>query len=194
MAGLIPWFYFSESWNGGSSCLVEYSYLVKKVVFNVNFLPVIKVCSALFVHLVFVVIVTVLTWVYGYGIHPWLLQLPYYILCSMVMVLGLSYITAACTVFFRDMTQIVGIVLTVGVWMTPIMWNPEVTMSAGMQTLFRLNPMYYIVDGFRDSLLEKVWFWEKPVWSIYFWCVSIVVYLVGVRMFNRLKVHFSDVL
>lgn len=194
MAGLIPWFYFSESWGGASGSLVEYSYLVKKVVFNVNFLPVIKVCSAMFVHLVFVCIVTALSWIYGYGIHPWLLQLFYYMICNMILVLGLSYITAACTVFFRDMTQIVNIILTMGIWMTPILWNAEATMSGKLLMLFRLNPMYYIVDGFRDSLLDKVWFWEKPLWSIYFWCVALCVYLIGVKMFNRLKVHFSDVL
>ena len=194
MAGLIPWFYFSESWGGASGSLVEYSYLVKKVVFNVNFLPVIKVCSAMFVHLVFVCIVTLLSLIYGYGIHPWLLQIFYYMLCNMILVLGLSYITAACTVFFRDMTQIVNIVLTMGIWMTPIMWNAEATMSRKLLMIFRLNPMYYIVDGFRDSLLDKVWFWEKPVWSIYFWCFALCVYLIGVKMFNRLKVHFSDVL
>jgi len=50
------------------------------------------------------------------------------------------------------------------------------------------------VDGFRDTLLDKVWFWEKPLWSIYFWGLCIFVYLGGVKMFNRLKVHFSDVL
>lgn len=194
MAGLIPWFYFSESWGGASGSLVEYSYLVKKVVFNVNFLPVIKVCSAMFVHLVFVCIVTILSLIYGYGIHPWLLQVFYYMFCNMILVLGLSYITAACTVFFRDMTQIVNIVLTMGIWMTPIMWNAEATMSRKLLMIFRLNPMYYIVDGFRDSLLDKVWFWEKPVWSIYFWCFALCVYLIGVKMFNRLKVHFSDVL
>lgn len=194
MAGLIPWFYFSESWGGASGSLVEYSYLVKKVVFNVNFLPVIKVCSAMFVHLVFVCIVTILSLIYGYGIHPWLLQIFYYMFCNMILVLGLSYITAACTVFFRDMTQIVNIVLTMGIWMTPIMWNAEATMSRKLLMIFRLNPMYYIVDGFRDSLLDKVWFWEKPVWSIYFWCFALCVYLIGVKMFNRLKVHFSDVL
>lgn len=194
MAGLIPWFYFSESWGGASGSLVEYSYLVKKVVFNVNFLPVIKVCSAMFVHMVFVCIVTILSLIYGYGIHPWLLQVFYYMFCNMILVLGLSYITAACTVFFRDMTQIVNIILTMGIWMTPIMWNAEATMSRKLLLIFRLNPMYYIVDGFRDSLLDKVWFWEKPVWSIYFWCFAIGVYLIGVKMFNRLKVHFSDVL
>lgn len=194
MGGLVPWFYFSESWGGASGSLVEYNYLVKKVVFNVGFLPVIKVCSALFVHLFFVGIVVLMTFLYGYGLQPWLLQLPYYILCMAVLVLGLSYITAACTVFFRDMTQVVNIVLTIGIWMTPIMWNVETAMSPGIQQIFRLNPMYYIVDGFRDSLLDQVWFWEKPMWSIYFWCVALVVYLAGIKLFNRLKVHFSDVL
>lgn len=194
MTGLVPWFYFSEAWTGATSSLIEYSYLVKKVVFNVSFLPALKVFSALFVHLFFVLIILFMCVIYGYGFQPYLLQLPYYIFCTVFLVLGLSYITAACTVFFKDMTQIVNIVLTIGIWMTPIMWNAKTTMSATIQTIFRLNPVYYIVDGFRDTLLEKVWFWDKPAWSIYFWCFAIAVYLIGVKMFNRLKAHFSDVL
>lgn len=194
MSGLIPWFYFSECWSGASGVLIEYNYLVKKVVFNVSFLPAMKICSALFVHLFFVLIITGMSLAYGYGFHPYMLQLPYYIFGMALLVLGLSYMTAAFTVFFRDMTQIVSILLTIGIWMTPIMWNAEMTISGLMLKVFKLNPMYYIVDGFRDSFLNKVWFWEKPVWSIYFWCVAIAVYLLGVKLFNRLKVHFSDVL
>lgn len=191
MAGLIPWFYFSEAWNGASNCLAEYSYLVKKVVFNVGVLPVLKVVSSLFVHVFFSAVLVIVCAVYGYGIDLYLLQLLYYIPCMAFLVLGISYITASCTVFFKDMTQIVNIMLTIGIWLTPIMWVPA---SASLQTVLRLNPMYYIVDGFRDALLEKVWFWNKPVWSIYFWAFSILVYIIGVKMFNRLKVHFSDVL
>lgn len=194
ISGLIPWFYFSEAWNGASNSLLEYNYLVKKVVFNVGVLPVLKVASAMFVHLVFVGFLLVIRAVYGYEVTPHLLQLLYYIPCTAFLVLGLSYITSACTVFFRDMTQIVSIILTIGVWATPIMWNPEMTLPEGLQTMFKANPVYYIVDGFRDALLENVWFWEKPVWSVYFWCISILIYLFGVKMFNRLKVHFSDVL
>lgn len=194
MSGLVPWFYFSECWNGASSVLIEYNYLVKKVVFNVGFLPAMKVCSALFVHLFFVMIILGMSLAYGYGIHLYMLQLVYYIFGMALLVLGLSYITAAFTVFFRDMSQIVNILLTIGIWMTPIMWNAEATMSGLALKLFKLNPVYYIVDGFRDSLLNKIWFWEKPAWSIYFWCVAIAVYLMGVKLFNRLKVHFSDVL
>ena len=194
MCGLVPWFYFSESWNGATNALIEYNYLVKKVVFNIGFLPVLKICSALFVHLFFVLIITVMSLVYGYGIHLYMLQIFYYIFGMALLVLGLSYITAAFTVFFRDMSQIVGILLTVGVWMTPIMWNAEAVLPSFALDIFKLNPVYYIVDGFRDSLLNKIWFWEKPMWTIYFWCVTIAVYMLGVKLFNRLKVHFSDVL
>ena len=194
MSGLVPWFYFSECWSGASGCLLEYNYLVKKMRFNVAVLPAIKICSALFVHLFFVGIVVLLSLVYGYGIHLYLLQLVYYIGCVALLVLGLSYATAAFTVFFRDMTQIVNIMLTIGIWMTPIMWSPQATMGKPLQILFMLNPLYYVVDGFRDSLLNQIWFWEKPVWTVYFWCFTVALYLVGVKLFNRLKVHFSDVL
>lgn len=194
MTGLIPWFYFSEALNGGTSTLTEYSYLVKKVVFNIEILPVIKVISSIFVHLFFVIFIIVISAVYGYGPDLYLLQLIYYVACTFFLVLGLSYINSACMVFFRDTAQIVNIVLTIGVWITPIMWDPEGVLSPKLQILFKLNPFYYIVDGFRDSILAKVWFWDKPVWSIYFWCFSILVYYVGISVFNRLKPHFSDVL
>lgn len=194
MSGLIPWFYFSEALNGATNSLVEYNYLVKKVVFNVGFLPVLKVVSAVFVHLFFMAIGIILSLIYGYGFDLYLLQIVYYMLGMAFLVLGISYITASCTVFFRDMVQIINICLTIGIWLTPIMWSAELTMSPVVHKLFKLNPMYYVVDGYRDALLDKVWFWEKPVWSIGFWCFAILLYLCGVKMFNRLKVHFSDVL
>lgn len=194
ISGLIPWFYFSEALNGATNSLVEYNYLVKKVVFNVGFLPVLKVVSAVFVHLFFMAIGIILSLVYRYDFDLYLLQVLYYMFAMAFLVLGIGYITAACTVFFRDMVQIVNICLTIGVWLTPIMWSAEMTMSPLVHKLFKLNPMYYIVDGYRDALLDKAWFWEKPVWSIGFWCFAILLYLCGVKMFNRLKVHFADVL
>lgn len=195
MAGLIPWFYFSEAWTGATNSLLEYNYLVKKVRFHVEILPVLKVAAALFVHLFFVAVLVILSLLYGYTPDLYLVQIPYYMFATALLVLGLSYITAACTVFFRDMSQIVNVLLSIGVWVTPIMWSPaSAAMPELLGKLFKLNPVYYIVDGFRDALLEKVWFWEKPLWSVYFWVGTIAVYLLGVKLFNRLKVHFSDVL
>ena len=116
--------------------------------------------------------------------------------CNFLLVLGLSYLTSAVVVFFRDLTQIVNIVLQVGVWMTPIMWNISDILADYplLVKIFKLNPMYYIVDGFRNALLDHVWFWEKPMWTLVFWVITLLFFVLGVNVFNRLKVHFADVL
>jgi teichoic acid transport system permease protein len=194
MSGMIPWFYVQEALNGGTSSLLEYTYLVKKMVFNVGILPVLKVASALFVHVFFLGALLIVACVYGIGIDLYTLQIFYYIICSAFFILGLSYFTAASTAFFKDMTQIINIVLIIGTWITPIMWNADNSLTPTLHTVFRLNPFYYIVDGFRDAIIFKRWFWDKPVWTAYFWIVAITVYIGGVKFFNRLKVHFSDVL
>lgn len=193
MSGLVPWFYFSEAWGGGTSALVEYNYLVKKVVFKISILPIVKVISSLFIHLFFVAFVTIMCVLYGYKLDLYSLQILYYILCMFLMILGLSYLTSAVVCFFKDLTQIIGIILQVGVWLTPIMWDTEI-LTPLLQKLFKLNPMYYIVDGFRDALLVKQWFWEKPAWTAYYWIFTVFVFVVGVTIFKRLRVHFADVL
>lgn len=194
VAGLVPWFFFSEALNGGTNALIEYSYLVKKVVFKISILPIVKVMAAMFVNIFFIVFTLVLCSCYGYTPSWYTLQIIYYLLCNFLLVLGLSYFTAAIVVFFRDLTQIISIVLQVGVWLTPIMWDAEHMLSPNLLKIFKLNPVYYIVDGFRDSLLAGVGFWEKPMWTVYFWLFVIIVFSIGVSVFKRLRVHFADVL
>lgn len=195
VSGIIPWLFFQEALNGGTNALIEYSYLVKKVVFKISILPIVKIVSALFVHLFFVAFSMILCWLYGYAPGVYTLQILYYTGCTFLLTLGLVYATSAVVLFFKDLTQIIGIFLQVGVWMTPIMW--DLNMLSDHQLLmkaFKLNPMYYIVSGYRDSMLGHVWFWEHFGWTIYFWVVTIVLFGVGTVVFKRLKPHFADVL
>lgn len=193
MCGLVPWFFFSEALGSGTNALTEYSYLVKKVVFKIDILPIVKIISAIFVHLFFVALIVLLHVCYGYYPDLYSLQLIYYIICMFVFVLALTYITSSIVVFFKDLNQIITIILQVGIWATPIMWNAA-NISAKVDTVMKINPVYYVVSGFRDALLDKVWFWEKPVWTICFWAVVVVLYVIGRNVFRRLQVHFADVL
>ena len=195
MAGLIPWFYFQDSLNAGTSSLIEYSYLVKKIVFNIDILPVVKLVSSLFVHVFFLCVLIVIYLVSGHFPGIYVLQIPYYSAAMFCLVLGIVYLTSAVVVFFRDLTQIINIALQVGVWMTPIMWNfDDLHISGKLMYVFKANPMFYIVDGMRDAMINKVWFWEKPGLTLYFWLFTVIVFLLGRRVFGRLKVHFADVL
>lgn len=196
-AGIVPWFFFQEAWNAGTSALTSYTYLVKKVVFNINILPVIKIISALFVHVFFVAFTVVLFWCYGYHPDWYTLQVIYYSLAMVALLMGLVYMSSAIVVFFKDLAQIINIILQVGVWMTPIMWNinsPDLDLPKWVLVILKLNPMYYVVQGYREAMIDKVPFWQNWQMMIYYWAITIIVWLLGVHIFRKLKNHFADVL
>lgn len=195
VAGIVPWFFFSDAWNGGTIAFIEYSYLVKKVVFKISILPFVKVSSALFTHVAFIVFTLVIYIVYGYYPDLYALQIVYYSFALFAFTLALSYITSSAMVFFRDLSQIINIILQVGIWITPILWNMETAnMSEPIKVILRLNPLYYIVNGYRGCLIYKSCFLDDLGMTAYFWIVTIILYMLGAWMYKRLRVHFADVL
>lgn len=195
IAGMVPWFFFSDALSGGTRALLDYSYLVKKVVFKIDILPIVKIVSAVFVHLFFLAFAVLLYTLYGYYPDVYTLQVLYYSICLFVLVMGISYLTSAVVVFFRDLNGVINIVLQVGVWVTPIMWNIDtMDISPVLKNLLKLNPLYYIVQGYRDAFIGKVAFFERWELTIYFWVVTIVFVVLGTHVFKKLRMHFADVL
>ena len=192
-AGLVPWFYFNEALVSGTSALLEYNYLVKKVVFKISILPIIKIIAATFIHVFFASVLLVLYFCYGFKPSIYLLQLPYFTFCMFILVLALSYATCAIVVFFKDLSQIIQIVLQIGMWATPILWDIT-QIPEQFRILFKLNPVYYIVNGYRSALFEQQWFWEDFYSTMFFWIATVVCFGVGSLIFKRLKIHFADVL
>ncbi len=192
-AGLVPWFYFNEALVSGTSALLEYNYLVKKVVFKISILPIIKIIAATFIHVFFASVLLVLYFCYGFKPGIYLLQLPYFTFCMFILVLALSYATCAIVVFFKDLSQIIQIVLQIGMWATPILWDIT-QIPEQFRILFKLNPVYYIVNGYRSALFEQQWFWEDFYSTMFFWIATVVCFGVGSLIFKRLKIHFADVL
>lgn len=192
-AGLVPWFYFNEALNNGTNAMREYDYLVKKVVFKISILPIIKVIAATFIHAFFVAVLLVVAIFYGYYPSIYTIQIVYFSFCTFVFVLALCYATCSVVVFFKDLTQIINIVLQIGIWATPILWNID---SVPYQWVFilKLNPLVYIVGGYRNAIYGKEWFFQDFFSTMYFWIVTVVLFGIGGAIFKRLKVHFADVL
>lgn len=192
-AGLVPWFFFSEALNHGTNALTEYNYLVKKVVFKISILPIIKIIAATFIHAFFVLVVLVIAAFYGYYPTVYTIQILYYSVCMFVFVLALCYTTCAIVVFFRDLSQIINILLQIGMWATPILWDIN-KIDSGWAVALKINPLVYIVNGYRSAIYEKQWFFEDFYSTMYFWIVTVVLFGIGALVFKRLKVHFADVL
>lgn len=193
MSGLVPWFFFQEALLNATNCMLEYSYLVKKVVFKISILPIVKIVSALFVHLVFIGFLFIVAGIYGFYPSQYTIQLIYYSFCTFFMVLGISYATSAIVIFFKDLGQLINIFLQIGMWMTPIMWSYTMVPEK-YQWILKLSPMYYIVEGYRDTFINHVWFFERYFQTVYFWIVTLGLFVIGAMIFKKLKPHFADVL
>ncbi len=193
IVGIVPWFFFSDALGQGTGALLAYQFLVKKVVFKISILPIIKIISSFFIHVFLTAVAIVLLILNGYYPNLYWLQVIYFSGCAFLLVLGMCYITCSVVVFFRDLGQIISIALQVGVWITPIMWRLD-SLSRPMQILFKLNPVYYLVDGYRMALLDHMWFWEHFYSTAYFWIFTVAMFLTGALVFKRLKVHFADIL
>ena len=193
VAGMFPWFFFAEGLSAGTQSILGNAFLVKKVVFRVSLLPVIPLLSALMVHLFFVAFMYAMFLYYGYPPSPYWLQVFYYLFALFVLLLGLSWITSSVVVFFRDMGQLVTMLIQFGFWLTPIFWSIEM-IPEPYRWIIRLNPMVYIVEGYRDSMIYHVWFWQKPGMTLYYWAVTGAIFVLGAVTFKRLRPHFADVL
>ena len=192
-AGLVPWFFFQEALMNGTTSLLEYNYLVKKVLFKIGIIPLIKILAAIFIHAFFIAVCLVVAAMYGYYPSLYTLQILYYGFCEFFLVLAISYTTCAVVVFFRDLTQIVSIALQLGTWATPILWDIN-GIGDQYKWIVKLNPMTYIVEGYRMSIYGHGWFWQHFYSSTYFWIFAVSVFLFGSLVFKRSKIHFADVL
>ena len=193
IAGLVPWFFISDAVSNATASMIEYSYLVKKVLFNINILPLAKIISSLLVHIVLIIFVMIVYACWGYFPDIYYLQIPIYLIYMTILITGIVYLTATLYVFFKDVIQIVSIALQIVFWLTPIVWELDVMPGVARKVL-AFNPVYYIVNGYRNIFVYKQWFSENVLMISYYWGIAILLLAIGVKLFGKCKDHFADVL
>lgn len=190
---MIPWFYFSDTVNDATASILNHAFLVKKTDFRLSLLPMVKLCANAIIHIVLVVALLLL--LAAYGLYPKLLwiQFFYYYFAMFCLILGLSWTTSSIAVFTRDVNNVVAVSLQMCFWATPIFWNLN-TIPQKVAFYIKLNPLYYIIAGYRDTFLYGVPFWERPLLGALFWGVVLVIWLTGFAVYRKLRPHFADVI
>jgi ABC-type polysaccharide/polyol phosphate export permease len=192
-AGMAAWFAFAEIVNGSAGSVVSNAHLIKKTLFQSQILPVIKIASCLIKHSVFLLVLIGLIIFQKMPFSLYYLQFIYYLFALCVFALGFGWAVSALNVFIRDVGQIVAVIIQVGFWATPIFWDIHI-MPPKIQMVFKLNPMFYIVQGYRESFIYFYPFWRHSYQTAYFWVVAIIVLVMGAMIFKKLKPQFADVL
>jgi lipopolysaccharide transport system permease protein/teichoic acid transport system permease protein len=193
VCGLAPWFLFNDTLQAISSSVTDNAHLVKKTVFPTEVLALVKILSALLPHLIFLIILVAMLFFIGVPLSIERTLLAYYFICIAALLLGIGWLLSALQVFYRDIGHVLPIFLNVWFWATPIVW-PEQNVPESFHWILTYNPLYYIVSGYRDSLIYPTVIWPKAAQTIYFWCFAASCILVGSFVFNRLKPEFADVI
>jgi ABC-type polysaccharide/polyol phosphate export permease len=193
-AGLSVWIFFSEAVLGSSEMIVQNAQLIKKTLFKAQILPIVKILSALITHMIFILILFSLMFFKEMPFSWFYLQAVYYLFCACTLALGISWLFSSVTVFVRDASKFLGLFMQVIFWVTPIFWDLEIMTNPQIKTALKFNPIFYIVDGYRDSFISFVPFWTKPEQGLVFWLFSLLILILGATVFQKLKPHFPDVL
>lgn len=187
----LVWSFFTEGLLATSNCLMEYSYLVKKVNFRVSMIPLVKVLSSLFVHCGFIFFIFFMYRIYSIPFSIYNLQVLYYLFCIIFLLMGLGWLLSAIAPFVKDTSNIVNVFVQIGFWLTPIFWSPD-DMAPIIKIILQFNPMYYICQGYRDCFIYHVWFWERGAINVYFWALALLIFAGGVFTFKRLRPYVAD--
>ncbi len=194
IAGYIPWIYFNDGVLASTNVFYEYSYLVMKMKFKVWQLPIIKILSSLRIHVFFIIFIMAMYFLYGYTFQLSWMSVLYYSFCITILLVGISFFVASLSVFIKDASQMVTIILQIGFWLTPIFWSDS-AMNENVLHILKFNPLYYIIDGYRDALTNGIGFWQQPFYmTVYFWACTAIIILIGAKVYNNLKGHFADLL
>lgn len=192
ITGYIAYDLFSGALRSLTSCINDHTFLLKKVNFRVAILPIVTVFSHLMIHgIVLVICVVFLFFNDIYPVFFWF-QLIYYIFALSFLLIALGWLTSSIFLFFPDINNIVGIITQALFFLSPIFWNMQ-GLPPGTQFVLKLNPIFYIVNGYRESLTNHQGFWTHPLQTFYFWAFCLVALIAGVTVFKRLRPHFADV-
>ena len=193
LPGMAMWMFCSDAILTASNSIRNYSYLVKKVVFPVDIIPIISLTSSSFIGMFLIAIACIAAMIYGF--FPNILNVIYIIFCAFCFIIALTRFTSALTTIVPDFAQFLNILIQLFMWFTPIIWNLNM-IQGDLVTLFKISPFAYLVEGFRQAFIESstIITESNGVFTLVFWVITIVIFIWGNAVFKKNKKDFSDVL
>lgn len=189
--GMVVFTPFAECLNRAPRLVLDNTAYVKKVIFPLQVLPVVVTLAAQFTFITGAAILLAMVYFTVHAIPATAFLLPFAALPAMLLALGLSWFLAALGVFLRDLPHLVGLLVTLLMFMSPVFYPVE-AIPEGYRWIAAINPVAASIDAARDLV-----FWGRlpdPVlWGVHL-LTSLVVFYLGFHAFNRAKRAFADVI
>lgn len=190
LCAMLPWNAFAEGLTRSANVIRENANLVKRVVFPLEILPLNLALSAMIHEVIGLVLLTALIAIINKRLYWTLLMVPLLLGIQLLFAVGMNWVTASLGVFLRDILQMIGLVLTAWMFLTPIFY-PENVVPARLQIVLWLNPMARLVRYYRMVLLGGSL--PDPVGLAALAIGVMLVFLFGYFWFSKTKSMFADV-
>ncbi len=188
------WMTVNDTIINASNSIRAYSYLVKKVVFPVDVIPLISIVSSAYVSLFLFLISIVVSSFFGY--IPNLLVLLYSLIAAYCFIIAFTRFTSAVVTLLPDFSQLLNIVMQIFFWFTPIVWNIQMVANhPTIQKILQCIPFSYLVSSARQAFIgENIITKGHGIYTIIFWIITIILFIWGNHIFKKTKKDFADVL
>lgn len=191
LSGLVPWLAFHQSMARACSVLTSQANLVKQVVFPIEILPATAVATSFLAWAIgMATLLAYVLWQTG-TLHATTLLLPALFLLQALAMMGVALALAAVSAFLRDIRELVGLFATAGIFLMPTFYLPAWVPPVFRPVLYA-NPFSYMTWCYQDALYFGRF--EHPIAWLVFPATSLLTFVVGYRIFRKLKPFFGNVL
>lgn len=189
MAGLFPWIIMAEGLSRGTTSLIENANLIQKTFFPTEILTAKAVITPFLSYGIAIILLSLYTIIFLNNSVILFIILPLIILLQIFFTIGIAFLTATISVFFRDIMQLVQVVISFWIYLTPILY-PVDMLPYWAKTVMYINPIYPLISIYQSLLvnggLAGIHMFTLALgWSIFF-------FVAGAFFFNKLKYEFAD--
>ncbi|ALC88769.1 teichoic acid ABC transporter permease [Bacillus sp. FJAT-18017] len=194
LSGMSVWFFVNQSLLEGSKSIYTRINFISKMSFPMSVIPTYVIMSKFYPHLILVAIITIGLEIVGGHFSLFFIQLPYFMFATLMLLIAVSLITSTLATIVRDVQMIVTSIVRMLLYLTPLLWWPKEE-DGWIMDIMMINPLYYIVEGYRASMLGTSWYIvENPELGLYFWGVVLVLFIIGSSLHVKFRNHFVDYL
>lgn len=189
MSGLFPWIIMAEGLSRGTSSLIENANLIQKTFFPTEILTAKAVITPFLSYGIALILLSIYTLIFLSGSVNVFIILPLLVLLQIFFTLGIALLTATISVFFRDIMQIVQIMINFWIYLTPILY-PKNMLPLWAQTVMYINPLYPLISAYQSLLVNGGQADLHMIALAFGW--SFCLFFFGAFFFNKLKYEFAD--
>lgn len=195
LGGIVIWFFISPCITNGCNAIYSKINIITKMKFPVSVLPATVVLKELFNHFCLMIIVIILVILFGYYPNLYWLELIYYTFAAGVFAISLSMTTSVLNMLARDTRKLILACMRLLMYLTPILWSTsQLKHHPTLRFLMQFNPIDYVVQGYRDCFFYHQGIASFGTQNIIFWCITLLLLVVGSYIMYKFKHKFIDLI